>query len=266
MRKIGIVGCGVIGTEIALAIDKKKIMADLVAIYDINHNKSEELLHKLKKVSPKIVTELKELVDISELVIETATPKVVPELAKLTLNRKKDIFVLSVGGLLANQWIFQLAKKNNSKVYFPSGAIVGIDGLKASKFGKIKSVSLTTSKPISTLINNPYFKKYRDNLSSIKKPKIIYEGNAKDAIKYFPQNINVAGTIAISGIGSEKTKVKIIALPDKKINKNIHEIEIITNFGRIYTKTENLPSKENPKTSQLAIYSAISTLAELCNK
>ena len=77
----------------------------------------------------------------------------------------------------------------------------------------------------------------------------------------FPKNINVSAALSLAGIGPKKTRVKIIASP--KVKRNIHEIELLGNFGRIYTRCENVPSKENPKTSMLAAHSAVATLKEI---
>ena len=44
---------------------------------------------------------------------------------------------------------------------------------------------------------------------------------------------------------------------------NIHELEVIGEFGKLYSRTENEPSRTNPKTSELAIFSAFSKIREI---
>ena len=95
-------------------------------------------------------------------------------------------------------------------------------------------------------------------LNNIKKDTILFFGNARRAIKLFPRNINVAATLSIAGIGQVRTQVKIIASP--KVKKNIHQINIDSDAGRISTRVENLVHPQNPKTSFLAVLSAIATL------
>jgi len=265
LKRIGIVGCGSIGSEIAFAIDKKIINADVVALYDIDGDKAKKLLSKVRNQKPLIAKNLEELVKISDLVVETASPEAVKGIAKIALLYGRNIFVLSVSGLINNPWILDSFKKRKYRVYYPSGAIAGIDGIKAARMGKIKSVTLTTSKPCSTLKNVQYVKKSGKLKSGCKLPKIVFEGNAGKAIKCFPQNINLASTISLSGLGSEKTKVKIIAFPDGKNQRNIHEIKINGDFGEMYIRNEDVPSKNNPKTSYLAILSSIALLHEICN-
>ncbi len=101
------------------------------------------------------------------------------------------------------------------------------------------------------------------DVDSIKGPVVIFEGNAKDAVKLFPANINVAALLSLAGLGSEKTKVRIIADPDT--DKNTHAIEARGKFGKISITVENVPDRANPKTSRLAILSAIECLRGICS-
>jgi aspartate dehydrogenase len=127
--------------------------------------------------------------------------------------------------------------------------------------GAIKSVTLITRKPLKGLAGSPYLKEKNIDIEKIDKETLIYSGTAKDAIRYFPQNINVAVTLSICGIGADRTSVKIFTSPE--YTKNTHEIEVEGEFGRLWTKTENVPSRANPKTSGLAIFSAIAKLKEM---
>ena len=96
------------------------------------------------------------------------------------------------------------------------------------------------------------------DIHSIKAEEVLFSGSPLEAVKGFPKNINVASVLNLAGIGAKKTKVRIVTSPT--YTKNTHEIEITGDFGRITTRTENVPSKKNPKTSALAILSAIATL------
>jgi aspartate dehydrogenase len=59
----------------------------------------------------------------------------------------------------------------------------------------------------------------------------VFEGTAKEAVSLFPANINVAALLSLSGIGSERTNVKIVADPDT--DKNTHHIEAAGKFGKM---------------------------------
>ena len=125
--------------------------------------------------------------------------------------------------------------------------------------GRLRSVMLTTRKPPSALTGAPGLK--RRSLRGLRRPLTVFSGPAARAIKMFPQNINVAATLALAGLGAGRTRVRIIA--DPRVRTNIHEIEVIGSFGRLTVRTDNRPSATNPKTSELAILSALATLQQL---
>ncbi|MFC1624583.1 aspartate dehydrogenase [Candidatus Omnitrophota bacterium] len=259
MKKIGIIGCGTIGRAVIEFIQKKlKNKARIVALCDIDSKKVNGLSRKIKPRP--IICDIESLIKKSDLIIEAAGVNVSERVARCAVLHKKDVLIMSTGGLLkkaAN--LFKKARAKGCNIYIPSGAICGLDGLVSASAGKIKRVTLTTRKPPRGLRGASYFK--TKDIKNIKKETIIYDGNAEDAIRYFPKNINVAATLSLSGIGAKRTSVRIITAPEYK--KNIHEVEVEGEFGRLFARTENTPSRENPKTSQLAIFSALSKLKEV---
>lgn len=258
MIRIGIIGCGTIGAKLARYIDTDlKGRAQLVAISDIDEQKTRELAGALR-ARPEIAG-IEALIDSADLVIEAASANASFEIAKRTISAGKDVLIMSTGGLLKDyKTLFESARDKSANIYLPSGAICGLDGLKGAKFSKIEKVTLTTRKPPEGFKGAPYVVKKKIALEEIKSDTVLFEGDALEAIEGFPANINVAATLSLCGIGSDKTKVKIIASPSA--TKNIHEVEIEGEFGRLLTRTENVPSPDNPKTSYLAILSAIATL------
>jgi aspartate dehydrogenase len=69
--------------------------------------------------------------------------------------------------------------------------------------------------------------------------------------------------LSLAGIGGKRTKVRIIADPRSKMN--VHEIGVKGKFGEMHFQVRNLPSPTNPKTSYLAVLSAIECLRSICN-
>ena len=255
--RIGIVGCGAMGSEIAgatLGLFKEKLK--LTALYDTDQKKMEHLSESLgEKIA---VRSLDALFDKADLVIESAGKNVSREMLKKAIETKKDVMIMSIGGLIEAGDMLREAEKKGIKVYLPSGAICGLDGLKAAKFSKIEKVTLRTQKPPKGLKGAPYLRENNIDLDSIKDEKIIFRGSAIDAVKGFPKNVNVSSVLSLAGIGSENTRVEIITSPS--YTKNSHEVTIEGDFGKITTRTENVPSLKNPKTSKLAMLSAIATL------
>lgn len=258
--KIGIIGCGAIGSKLAKVIDAElKDKATIVGLCDIIKEKVKKLSLVLNS-KPKS-RELLDLIKKSDLVIEAASAKVSGYILRKAIDFKKDVMLMSIGGLLGKERLFKIAQKKGITVYLPSGAICGVDAVKAAKGGKIKSARLITRKPPRALEGAYYIVKNKINLKKIKGEKILFDGNATDAVKAFPENINVAALLSLVGIGADKTRVRIITSPLYK--RNSHQIEVEGDFGKITTKTENVPSPDNPKTSYLAILSAITTLKQI---
>ena len=256
--KVGIIGCGFIGTEVAEFIDKEESF-DLIGLNDIDKKKAHELIKKLKNNKPKFM-DLDDLIEKSDLIIESATKTAVESVLKnKNLDEKnKKLLIMSTGGLINN--LDSLNKIKNCEILLPSGAIAGLDAIK-SVSGKIYSLSLTTTKPAKGLEGALYIVNNKINLSELREKKVIFEGSLKEAVLGFPQNINVAATLFLAS-KFEDIKVKIVADPDTKYNT--HEIEAQGDFGIIKTAAQNLPSK-NPRTSYLAVLSAIQAIKNLKN-
>lgn len=257
--KIGIVGCGAIGSSLAKAVMRNfSKQAKLSALYDLDALKSRQLAKTFKNKTL-AVANLKDLIRKSDLVIEAASAGSSLDIAKSTLVLKKNVMIMSVGGVVKGFGIlYKLAVSNNCKVYIPSGAISGIDALKAAGIGRIKRVTLTTTKSPLAFKGVKYIEGKKIDLNKINKNLVLFSGRAADAVKYFPQNINVAAVLSLAGIGVNKTYVRVIASP--KVFKNVHEIRIESDAADISTRTENILHPDNPKTSYLAVLSAIATL------
>jgi len=260
--KVGIVGCGAIGSRIAKAI-KKDLNSDcqLAGIYDINGKKSIALAKSIKS-NQVIKSTLAELISDCECMVEAVNADNTEDIIRKALQSKRNILSMSVGKLLNAQYLFDLANKNKCHILIPSGAIAGIDAIKAASLTKIKKIVLTTRKPTKGFQDNPYFVKNGIDLSKIKKETILFEGKVDSAVKIFPQNINVAATLALACQHSEKLSIRIITSPHYQ--KNSHEIELSGDFGTITTKTDNEVCPDNPKTSYLAVLSGIQTLKQFC--
>lgn len=263
MLKIGIIGCGFIGGQICRAIDEGGLDAELFALCDSSQTKASQLAASLKRCRPACL-KIEELLQNVDLVIESASQKAVSLIVPQALEAGRDVMVLSVGALADDtlrRSLFELAEKNNCKLYFPSGAVVGIDGINSASAAEIFSVTLTTRKPPSGLAGAPYIINHGIKIEAIEKETLLFEGPASEAVKAFPANVNVAATISLAGIGFERTKVRVIA--DPSLSRNVHEITVEGEFGKFFSRVENLPSPENPKTSYLAALSAISTLRKI---
>ena len=243
--KLGIIGCGAIGTDVAKAADEMKEI-EKIYLFDINKTAAEKLSSTLKKTSLKPVKEFLEDVDV---VFEAASQQAVEQYAALVLEAKKDIIIMSIGSLFNDSLRKKLentARRYHCKIYLPSGAVCGIDGVLAASIEKLDSVTLVTTKPPASLGK------------AVEERTIVFEGTARDAVKQYPRNINVAACLSLAGVGFDETKVEIVADPvETRIN---HKILAHGRFGRLRAEVENMPNPNNPQSSYMASLSAIATL------
>ncbi len=258
--QIGIVGCGTIGGELAGWIHTHlKNKAMLAALYDLNPSQSNHLKKSLSLTSV-LVASLEQLVAKSDLVIEAASVEAVPLVAKKVLQEGKDLLVMSVGGLLQNQGLVALAQEHGCRIYIPSGAIGGLDAIKGAALSKIDTALLTTRKAPEALAGAPYWEEKQKEWQSISEETVLFEGEVTEAIHLFPKNINVSATLQLA-VPDVDWKVKMIAVPG--LRRNIHEIQIEGESGKMVFRMENIPAPGNPKTSYLAVLSAKALLEEM---
>lgn len=259
MKRIGLLGCGAIATQIAAAIDSGTIPARLTQIYDSDAARAESLASGLKN-RPEITANhhLLSSGDV-DLIVEAASQQAVRDAALSILQNRRDLMIMSVGALLDEsvlQVLTDACAEYGTTVYLPSGAIAGIDGIRAAS-DELDSVELVTTKPPRSLRGAV------DNIDDITEARTVFEGTATQAVSKFPANINVAAILSIAGIGGDRTRVRIVA--DPKVQRNTHKIVASGAFGRITVSLENVQDPANPKTSRLASLSAIATLRRICS-
>jgi aspartate dehydrogenase len=245
---LGIIGCGAIGTDVAKAADKMKEIKKIY-IYDIKKSASAKLIKKLKKAEIKSVEDFLNDVD---LVFEGASQDAVIQYAEKVLQAGKDLVIMSVGGLFQDTFrskIEKIAREKNCRMYIPTGALCGIDGILSASIGGLNEVTLVTTKPPSS-----FGKKFE-------RRTVLFEGTAREAVKKFPSNINVAASLSLAGKGFDDTKVEIVA--DPVVTRISHKILAHGQFGRLRIELENMPNPNNPGSSYMASLSAIATIKRI---
>ena len=260
MVRVGLVGCGTIGSQLALALQRDyPHAARITALHDLDCTHALGLSRRLADHPP--LVSLPTLIRKSQLVVEAASSEVVAEVVRRALRAHRSVFVMSVGGLLRDQTWRRLAQRSGGRVYVPSGALAALDGVKAIAVGHIRRISLTTRKPPRALASAPYVRHRRLRLERLTRPSVIFEGSPRAVVKAFPQNTNVAAALTLaSGASGARTRIRVVA--DPTIRVNVHELDVAGDCGRIRCRIESRPSV-NPKTSVLAVRSAIATLGRI---
>lgn len=263
MVRIGILGCGFIGTTIAGSLQDMEGV-DLIPLFDVDYDMTASLASKIRMARVFHPRELEDFIESSDLVVEAASQEAVSEILPDVVSRGKDVMILSVGALVDDDlWnlIKSKAKENGCKVMVPSGAIAGMDGITSASIADIDCITLTVRKPPAGLSLPHELSHLSDEIKEAKGPVTIFDGSAREAVSLFPKNVNVAATISLAGIGFDRTKVKILA--DPSVTRNQHQVEVRGRFGEMKIKMLNQPSTTNPRTSYMAPLSAIATLRKL---
>jgi aspartate dehydrogenase len=256
MLKIGIAGVGAIGQLLATALDRGEVRAELAGITDPDRALAEKVVGKLSRPTP--ILSLDELVSRSDLVVEAARQEALAEIVPKVLGAGKDVMVMSVGGLIGHEEWFRLAEERGRRIYVPSGAIAGLDGLKAACRGRVDLVTLTSRKPVAALRGTKYVVEKGIDVDGFKTETVIFDGPPEEACKAFPTTSNVAASLRLAVGPSVNVKVRVAAVPGG--TQNVHEITAQGEFGCLRMVVENVPSASNPRTSALAAMSALATL------
>ena len=244
MKKVGIIGCGAIGSLIARAFENGIVKCGELILCDYNPEKADALQRSLQ-VQTKIVKNVQDMISLRPaIIIEAASQQAVKEHLESILAENIEVIVMSVGALLDMHI-------NHRKVHTPSGAIGGIDAIGSAALAGIEEVVLTTRK-------NPQILKTDKHIETT-----VFDGDAEMAVRLFPKEMNVAATLALT-VHPEKVKVKVIS--DPAVTRNVHEIRVTWKHGNMLFRFENDPHPDNPGTSALAAWSAIRLLRDLLEK
>ncbi|NLF87202.1 DUF108 domain-containing protein [Candidatus Bathyarchaeota archaeon] len=240
-KKVGLIGCGAIGTVLAETVDRKLVVCDELVIFDIAVDQAIKLKDRLK-FPVKIVPSVDDLIATKPTVIvEAAGQGAVHQYYDKLVATGAEIIFMSTGALLDHD-------TSNPKVHFPAGAIGGLDAIAAAANAGIDEITLTTRKSPKALGKQ------------ITEETVTFEGYAEDAARQFPREMNVAATLALT---VKPTKVKVRVVVDPATTRNTHEINVKWRYGDMQLKFANMPHPDNPHTSALAAWAAIRLLQTL---
>jgi len=252
MHTLTIIGAGAIGRAVALACGDGRAPCRVVAICDTNTEAAERLRAELAPDAE--VLAMQEACAKANIVLEAAAKAAVPavlEAARAAYHaseagqrRPSHVIVMSVGGLLDCD-----PHAAGPIIHAPAGALGGLDAVQALNVAPIEEVRLTTRKPPAGLGLD------------VTEETTVFEGSAREAIKLFPANVNVAVALSLAGIGPDKTIVRVVA--DPAVDRNTHTVTARGAAGEIEFTSRNVPFPENPKTSWLAALSAVALLRKI---
>ena len=198
----------------------------------------------------------------TDLVIDCAGHEALAAYGPRVLRQGFAMVTVSIGALGDQKLIDELesaAQFGNARLHLASGAIGGLDCLKAASVGELDTVTYIGRKPPIGWKGSPAEASL--DLDILSAPATHFEGSAREAALKYPKNANVAAAVALAGMGMDATKVELIADPD--INQNMHEIEAAGDFGTMRFQISGNSLPENPRSSALAAMSVVAKLEEL---
>lgn len=258
--RVAIGGFGAIGKVVAERLDRGIEGLALAAVSARDPARALAAMAGFSRGVP--VVPLARLWEEADLVVECAPAQLLRQIAEPALGHGRKVMVLSCGALLDNFDLVELARRHGGRILVPSGALLGLDAVVAAAESNIAKVHMVTRKPPGGLEGAPYLEEHGISIVGLAAPKRVFTGNARDAARGFPANVNVAAALALAGIGPERTTIEIWA--DPGIDRNIHRIEVEADAARLLMQIENVPS-ENPKTGRLTPLSVVAALRKLAS-
>jgi len=256
--QVGLAGLGAVGLNVARRLEEGIPGLGLAAVAVRDRDKARRNLPGAGERIPIVAAE--NLAETCDVVIECLPPQLFRGVALSVIDRGKIFMPLSVGQLLDNWDLVERAKQTGARILAPTGALLGLDAVRAAAEGTIHSVTMVTRKPPSGLEGAPYLVDRGISLKDLKTPKKIFDGSAREGARGFPANVNVAAALSLAGIGPDKTRLEIWA--DPALSRNTHRIEVDADTARFSMMIEGIPS-ENPRTGRIVPLSVIAALRGL---
>ena len=257
--RVAIGGLGTIGKAVATRLDAGIDGLSLTAVSAQNVERAEQYVRLFKNPAP--VVRLTELADHADIVVECAPAAVFSEVAEAAIARGCIFIPSSIGALLDHWHLIAAASQSGARINAPTGALLGLDAVRAAAEGTIHRVSMITRKPPAGLAGSPHLQQNKISIEGLTEAVRVFKGSAQEGIKGFPANVNVAVALGLAGIGPERTELEIWA--DPGVVRNTHCIEVEADSARFELKIESIPSVENPRTGRIVALSVIATLRRL---
>lgn len=256
--RVAVAGLGAVGMRLVTELSAGSPGFELGAIAVRDTRAAREKLGDAYARTP--IVSVDELEPFADVVVECAPAAILRQIVMPFVSAGKKAIVLSCGALLRNMDLIDVARDNGGQIIVPSGAILGLDAVTAAAEGQIRSVKMTTRKPVTGLIGAPYLIENNINIDDIKEPLRVFSGTAKQAAVGFPANLNVAVALSLAGLGPDNTFLDIWA--DPKLTRNTHQIEVESDSASFAMSIENIPT-DNPKTGRITALSVIAALKKL---
>jgi aspartate dehydrogenase len=257
--RVAVAGLGAIGLKVARALDAGLPGLTLVAVAGRDPARTRDQATAFKS-KPRVLSS-EELAGAADVIVDCAPSVAFETLAKSVIEAGRILVTVNAGALLRHRDLIARAEETGGRIIVPTGALVGLDAVRAAAEGTITRATMITRKPPQGLEGAPYLVERGIRLENLKAPLKVFEGSAGDGARGFPANVNVAAALSLAGIGPEATRLEIWA--DPTLERNSHAIEIESDSARLRMSIEGIPTPENPRTGKITALSVIACLRGL---
>ena len=257
--RVGVAGLGAVGLPVVRALAKGVDGLRLVAVSSRDLDRARA---RIAGIAPDVaVVPAAALPEHAEVIVECVPKEAFPEIADPAVAAGKILVTVSGAALLVHPDIVDRARRTGARIVLATGALLGLDAVRAAAEGEIQAVRMITRKPPKSLRGAPYLAAKGISIEGLSGPLKVFEGTAREGASGFPANVNVAAALGMAGIGPDRTRLEIWA--DPALDRNTHEIVVEADSARLTMKIENVPSAENPGTGRITALSVIAALRGL---
>lgn len=259
MMKVGIAGFGTIGRVVARRIQASALPLELEAVSVGDRSRAEKAMEQLEH--PVSIVEIRSLAKRCDVIVDSAPTAAFRDVATATLRAGKTLVTVSGAALMQWPEAVDLARDHGGRIVLATGALLGLDAVRAAAVGTIHSVTMITRKPPKSLVKAEFVIRNGIDLTGLSEPLRIFSGSAMEGAIAFPANVNVAAALGLAGIGPERTQLEIWA--DPALERNTHRIVVDSDSARFELFIENIPTDENPGTGRITALSIVAALESL---
>ena len=259
VQKVGIAGLGTIGTAVARRLVAGMDGLALEAVTSGRREKAGQVLAELGASAAVVSPE--ELARRCDIIVECAPTAAFLSVATPAMEAGRVMVTVSAAALIENMQIVEVARAHGGRIIMATGALLGLDAVRAAAKSEIHSVTMITRKPPKSLKGAPHLDVIGVDVMALTEPTKLFDGSAREGARGFPANVNVAAALALAGIGPDRTQLQIWA--DPTLERNTHTIKVDADSARFELTIENVPSPEKPGTGRITALSMVAALEGL---
>ncbi len=259
MKRVGVAGLGAVGLPVVRALAAGIEGLELAAVSSRDLARARG---RMADVAPRVaVVRPDALPELADVIVECVPKAAFADVAAAAIEAGRTLVTVSGAALLVHGDLVRRAGETGATIILATGALLGLDAVRAAAEGEVAEVRMITRKPPRSLKGAPFLEENGISIDDLDAPLRVFEGTAREGAAGFPANVNVAAALGLAGIGPDRTRLEIWA--DPGLERNTHEIAVDADSARLSMKIENVPSDENPGTGKITALSVIAALRSL---